>query len=230
MTRVHRLTGRGEGAVSSYVELMTDKTQQGAVRYDVKAGVAFIEFFHPAQNSLPAKLLTQLVAAIQRAGEDEAAGIVVLRSEGERTFCAGASFDELAAIPRTRLVLTSGLYRNPPFGEIPQPDYVNAAGGLLTRLAPLELLDELKRIETAHGRDRNGTAHWGPRTLDLDLLVFGDRELGEPRLTLPHPGIRGRNFVLFPLLDIAPGLYIPGMGSVRELAATVDGSTLQPVG
>ena len=139
------------------------------------------------------------------------------------------AFVELASIPRTRLVLTSGLYRNPPFGVIPQPDYVNAAAGLLTQLAPLELLDELKRIEVAHGRDRNSTPRWGPRTLDLDLLVLGDLQLGGPQLTLPHPGIQGRNFVLFPLLDIAPGLYIPGLGSVRELAAAVDRSTLQPI-
>lgn len=138
------------------------------------------------------------------------------------------AFDELAGLPGTRLVATSRLYRNPPFGEIRQPDFVNAAAGVLTHLAPAALLAHLKQIEDAHGRDR-AAERWGPRTLDLDLLVFGDRVEAGPPLDLPHRGIRHRNFVLLPLLEIAPGLYIPGLGTVRALAAEVDGSALTPV-
>lgn len=138
------------------------------------------------------------------------------------------AFGELAGLPDTQLVATSRLYRNPPFGEIRQPDFVNAAAGLLTRLEPTALLGHLKRMEEAHGRDRTAE-RWGPRTLDLDLLVFGDRVQSGPPLDLPHAGIRHRNFVLLPLLEIAPGLYIPGLGTVRALAAEVDGAALTPV-
>lgn len=141
------------------------------------------------------------------------------------------AFTDLAAIPGTRLVSCSGIYRNPPLGELPQPDYCNAAAALLTRLPALELLAALKGIEAAHGRDRSGdVSRWGPRNLDLDLLVYGRVEMAGPQLTLPHPGMGSRNFVLLPLIEVAPGLRIPGLGRLADLAAAVDGSTLQRVG
>jgi 2-amino-4-hydroxy-6-hydroxymethyldihydropteridine diphosphokinase len=98
---------------------------------------------------------------------------------------------------------------------VQQGDFVNAAAGLLTTLAPHELLAGLRAIEEAQGRVR--TERWGPRTLDMDLLVYGDRRIAEPDLTVPHPGIAERGFVLAPLNDIAPALHVPGVGHVEDL-------------
>jgi 2-amino-4-hydroxy-6-hydroxymethyldihydropteridine diphosphokinase len=126
------------------------------------------------------------------------------------------ALDELAALPHTRLVARSPLYRSPPLGPPDQPDYINAVAGLETALAPLALLAELHRIEAAHGRRRDGT-RWGPRSLDLDILIYDGLVLATPELTLPHPGLHERAFVLYPLHDIAPALHIPGRGTVREL-------------
>jgi 2-amino-4-hydroxy-6-hydroxymethyldihydropteridine diphosphokinase len=128
---------------------------------------------------------------------------------------------ELAGLPRSQLLLQSSLYRSPPMGPAGQPDYVNAAALIETALEPLELLDALQAIEAAHGRLRG--LRWGPRTLDLDLLVYADLRLQHPRLVLPHPGIGQRAFVLVPLAEIAPDLVIPGTGSVAAAAAAVAG-------
>jgi 2-amino-4-hydroxy-6-hydroxymethyldihydropteridine diphosphokinase len=128
----------------------------------------------------------------------------------------------LASLPTTVLVAVSGFYRNPPMGVTDQPDFVNGAAGLLTQLPPRELLAALKRIERAQGRDQSASPHWGPRTIDLDLLVYGEELINEKGFVLPHPGIAERNFVLFPLLEIAPGLTIPGCGQVRDLATRLD--------
>lgn len=103
-------------------------------------------------------------------------------------------------------------------GPQDQPDYINAVMAIETQLPPLELLDGLQAIEAAHGRVRQGE-RWGPRTLDLDLLVYGDREIQSERLTVPHPGISLRRFVLLPLHDIEPHLEIPGLGSLESLLA-----------
>ena len=122
----------------------------------------------------------------------------------------------LADLPATRLVLRSSLYRSSPLGGIEQPDFVNAAAALLTALDPLQLLTELQQIEERQGRERDG-ARWGPRVLDLDLLVYGGEIIDQPGLTVPHPGIAERNFVLLPLGEIAPQLEIPGLGRVARL-------------
>ena len=127
----------------------------------------------------------------------------------------------LARVPDTRLVVRSGAWRNPPLGPHPQPDFVNAVAGLLTRLEPLQLLDELLAIERRQGRDRSAGLRWGPRRIDLDLLVHGEAVLDAGRLVLPHPRMASRNFVLFPLLEIAPGMQVPGLGSVTHLAAAL---------
>jgi 2-amino-4-hydroxy-6-hydroxymethyldihydropteridine diphosphokinase len=126
-----------------------------------------------------------------------------------------AAFESLAQLPGTRLIATSRLYRTPPFGPVEQGDFINAVAGLLTQLDAVALLHHIRDIEQAAGRVRE--QRWGPRTLDLDLLVFGDQRIDTPELTVPHPGIAERMFVLAPLEDLAPTLDIPGVGRVEEL-------------
>jgi 2-amino-4-hydroxy-6-hydroxymethyldihydropteridine diphosphokinase len=126
------------------------------------------------------------------------------------------ALEELADIPETRITARSPLYRSAPLGPQDQPDYINAVAALDSRLAPLELLASLRDIERIHGRVRDGT-RWGPRSLDLDLLLYGDVAMDTPELSLPHPGLPERAFVLYPLFDIAPQLAVPGKGTVREL-------------
>ncbi|HXW75670.1 MAG TPA: 2-amino-4-hydroxy-6-hydroxymethyldihydropteridine diphosphokinase [Steroidobacteraceae bacterium] len=139
-----------------------------------------------------------------------------------------AAFGRLAQLPRTRLVLTSQLYASRPFGPVPQPDFVNAVAGILTRLEPLELLDELLAIQVAMGRPSQHE-RWGPRVIDLDILVYAQVRRADARLTLPHPGIVERNFVLYPLSEIAPDLELPGLGRVAALAAGVTPEGLTPL-
>jgi 2-amino-4-hydroxy-6-hydroxymethyldihydropteridine diphosphokinase len=129
----------------------------------------------------------------------------------------------LGALPATRFVVASRLYRNPPLDHSDQPEFVNAVAGVLTRLGPPELLAGLLAIEAAHGRRRDPATHWGPRALDLDLLAYGERTVAEPGLTVPHPGVAVRNFVLLPLNEIAPGLWLPGLGPVAALVHGVAG-------
>ena len=126
------------------------------------------------------------------------------------------ALEQLGDIPLTRLVAASSLYRSAPFGGIEQPDFVNAAAALLTQLGPGELLDELQGIETRQGRER-GDTRWGPRVLDLDLLVHGAAVVDQAGIRVPHPGIAERNFVLLPLQEIAPELVIPGLGRVAAI-------------
>lgn len=127
-----------------------------------------------------------------------------------------SALDRLASLQSTRLVARSAFYRSAPFGGIEQPDFVNAVAALLTQLGPPDLLEALLAIEQQHGRTRDG-AHWGPRTLDLDLLAHGSSRLEGPDLTLPHPGIAERNFVLLPLQEVAPELVLPGLGRIACL-------------
>ena len=126
------------------------------------------------------------------------------------------AFDMLAALPQTRLIARSSLYRSAPFGGVEQPDFVNAAAALLTRLTAKQLLAELQQIETRRGRER-GDIRWGPRVLDLDLLVYGNEIIQDTDLVVPHPGIAERNFVLLPLWEVAPGLVIAGMGRIDRI-------------
>lgn len=126
-----------------------------------------------------------------------------------------AAIKELAVLAASRLVTCSALYRNPPMGPADQPHYVNAVVELETGLAALALLDQLQGIERRHRRMR--TRRWGPRTLDLDILLYGDACFTTSRLQVPHPGIGQRNFVLYPLAEIAPGLSIPGLAPLESL-------------
>ncbi len=124
----------------------------------------------------------------------------------------------LAQLPRTRLVRRSALYGSKPMGPVSQPDFVNAAAGLLTQLEVEAFFDELRRLEHALGRVPP-RERWGPRLIDLDLLVFDQLTRDGVELQLPHPGIVERNFVLYPLAEIAPDLNVPGQGRVAQLAA-----------
>ena len=130
------------------------------------------------------------------------------------------AFDALTRLPRSRLVLRSALFRTVPFGGVVQPAFVNAAAGLLTQLTPEELLAELREVERALGREPP-RQRWGPRVIDLDLLVLGRATRATEALKLPHPGIAERDFVLHPLADIAPDLEVPGLGRVAILRARV---------
>ena len=133
----------------------------------------------------------------------------------------GDAFERLAALPDTRLELRSRIYITRPMGPQDQPDFVNAAAGLLTRLGARALLDALLAIELAMGRRRQ--ERWGPRIIDLDLVWMHGEVIDEAGLTLPHPGVSERNFVLYPLSDIAPTLMIPGHGRVLDLKSRVGG-------
>lgn len=124
---------------------------------------------------------------------------------------------ELTALPDTRGLKHSRLYLSKPLGPQHQPDYLNAVAALQTRLEPLVLMRQLQDVERQHGRRRSAENRWGPRTLDLDLLVYGNLSLQTPELTLPHPELQKRSFVLYPLAELAPELMIPGHGSVRQL-------------
>ncbi len=129
----------------------------------------------------------------------------------------------LGEIEDTVLVRTSPLYQSAPLDGSDQPDYINAVSALLTHLNADDLLGFLQQIEKAQGRSRSAEK-WAPRTLDLDLLVYSSASIDQKDLKVPHPGISERNFVLLPLLDIAPHLRIPGLGSVTGLAAGIDTS------
>ena len=124
---------------------------------------------------------------------------------------------ELAALPDTTLIAQSPFYASRPVGPQDQPDFVNGAVWLSTKLAPHTLLNQLQAIEQAHGRER--LRHWGPRTLDLDLLVFGNQSLNDDRLTVPHRELPNRDFVLQPLLDLKPDLTLPEGTAIATLRA-----------
>lgn len=135
----------------------------------------------------------------------------------------------LAAARDIRVELKSRLYLTEPMGPQDQPRFVNAVVGLLTRLTARELLETLLGTEHAMGRNRRD--RWGPRIIDLDLVWMTGEVLDEPGLKVPHPGVSERNFVLYPLCDIAPTLIIPGHGRVADLKARVSGegiSVLEP--
>ncbi|EMB4082452.1 2-amino-4-hydroxy-6-hydroxymethyldihydropteridine diphosphokinase [Klebsiella aerogenes] len=119
-----------------------------------------------------------------------------------------AAIRALADIPDSRVVSVSSLYRTPPLGPQDQPDYLNAAVALETSLAPEALLDHTQRIELQQGRVRKAE-RWGPRTLDLDIMLFGDAIINSERLTVPHYDMKNRGFMLWPLFEIAPQLHFP---------------------
>ncbi len=124
---------------------------------------------------------------------------------------------ELNGLPDTRLTGQSPFYRSRAVGPGDQPDYINAVARLETSLEPLVLLDLLQGLEQRHGRRRE--RRWGPRTLDLDILLWADRRIDHPRLQVPHPEMTRRNFVLYPLADLDPDLTLPNGVSLGSLLA-----------
>lgn len=126
------------------------------------------------------------------------------------------AYDRLEMLPATRLVSRSRLYKTRPMGPQDQPHFVNAAAGLLTQMEARQLLTGLLGIETVMGRNRR-EQRWGPRVIDLDLIWILGETIDEPGLTVPHPGVSTRNFVLYPLADIAPTITIPRHGKVLDL-------------
>jgi 2-amino-4-hydroxy-6-hydroxymethyldihydropteridine diphosphokinase len=134
---------------------------------------------------------------------------------GDRLATIDAAIGQLPGV-----VAVSALRETEPFGVSGQPPYLNGAVALDTSLSPRELLDVLLAVEASLGRERR--ERWGPRTIDLDLLVYGDAEIDEPGLTVPHPRLHERRFALEPLADLDPELEIPGRGRVSELLSGLD--------
>ena len=130
------------------------------------------------------------------------------------------AIDAVSRIPGSELDARSSLYQSAPFGPVDQPDFVNAVIRLVTILDAPSLFHHLQQIEHSQGRIRS--EHWGPRVIDLDLLVFGDMIVDLDDLNVPHPGIAERNFVLLPLQEIAQDLVIPGLGKVADIAVNHD--------
>lgn len=139
---------------------------------------------------------------------------------GQPAVQVSAAIAALARAAGVTLLKRSSLYRSTAIGQTDQPDYCNAVCSLQTQLSVESLFDLMIAIEQAAGRVRDGT-RWGPRVLDLDLLHVENLQLDSTRLTLPHPEIARRNFVLIPLAEVAPALEIPGVGRIAELAAGV---------
>lgn len=129
------------------------------------------------------------------------------------------AIDALARLPDTRLVAASRLYRTPAWGGVAQADFINAAARLDTDLAPRALLQVLQAIEHRFGRVRLPGLRWGPRTLDLDILLYGRRVIDEAGLQVPHPRLHERAFALIPLLEVMPEAWIPGQGPAAALPA-----------
>ncbi|HET7202678.1 MAG TPA: 2-amino-4-hydroxy-6-hydroxymethyldihydropteridine diphosphokinase [Steroidobacteraceae bacterium] len=138
------------------------------------------------------------------------------------------ALDALAELPDTRLVVQSHLYRSRPMGPVAQPDFVNAVAGLLTRLDAVALLHELKSLESRLGRAAP-VVRWGPRRIDLDLLVHGTTRMQQESIQVPHPGIAERAFVVVPLGDISPSLEVPGVGRVSALLRRHEASGLERI-
>ena len=131
-----------------------------------------------------------------------------------------AAIRALGDIPHSRVVNVSSFYRTPPLGPQDQPDYLNAAVALETTLAPDALLDHTQRIELQQGRVRKAE-RWGPRTLDLDIMLFGDDVINSPRLTVPHYDMKNRGFMLWPLFEIAPEQRFPDGTALRAVLANL---------
>ncbi len=138
-----------------------------------------------------------------------------------------AALQALDDIPQSRRIATSSFYRTPPYGPPDQPDYLNAAIALETELSAEQLLDHTQRIELEQGRERKDE-RWGPRTLDLDIMLFGRQEIATPRLTVPHYDMHNRAFMLMPLREIAPDCQYPDGRSISTLLSGLEISGINP--
>ena len=137
-----------------------------------------------------------------------------------------SGFTALARITQSHVEACSSLYRTAPVGRQDQPDFINAVCRLRTTLAPAVLMQTLLEIEQIHGRVREGE-RGGPRTLDLDLLLYGGETIQTAVLTVPHPRLHERAFVLYPLFELEPALLVPGHGTVRQLLEDCSGQPVQ---
>lgn len=130
------------------------------------------------------------------------------------------AIQQLGLIPQTKLVKASSLYISKPMGPADQNDYVNAVAAINTTLAPLDLLDATQAIELNYGRERKDE-RWGPRTLDLDILLFGNEQINQSRLVVPHYGMTEREFVLYPLYELTPQLCLPDGTTLASLIENI---------
>ena len=160
----------------------------------------------------------------------ERAHIAIGSNLHDRPTYLAAGLAAVAALPNTRVTAVSSIYETPPLGPTEQPDYLNAVLAVETLLAPEELLASMLQIEKDHLRQRH--IHWGPRTLDLDLLLYGECIVASPDLTLPHPHMNDRSFVLVPLCEIAPDLAHPVTGQpfATHLAALASAAEARAIG
>ncbi len=141
-----------------------------------------------------------------------------------------AAINALAVLPQTRLLAASRLYRTPAWGNEAQPDFINAAVALETDLPAPVLLEQLLATEQQFGRVRQEGQQWGPRTLDLDLLLYGEQVIDLPQLQVPHPYLHQRAFALLPLAEVAAGACIPGHGTVRDALVGMKTCDITPIG
>jgi 2-amino-4-hydroxy-6-hydroxymethyldihydropteridine diphosphokinase len=160
-------------------------------------------------------------------GTTERAYVALGANIGQPLLQVEAGFAALAALPGTCLVRRSSLYRSAPVGYADQPDFINAVAAIDTVLSPRALLEALLEVERVHGRVR-GLPN-GPRTLDLDIVLYGRQRIEEPGLTVPHARMLERAFVMRPLAEIAPETQVPGAGCVRDIADRLDAAGLQRV-
>lgn len=149
-------------------------------------------------------------------------------NQGDSGTVLGEALTALGELPQSALVRCSPRYWTAPVGDPDQADFLNAVAELETALEPLNLLRRMQRIEDDLGRRRDPSRRCGPRTIDLDLLMFGDAEIRHAELTVPHPRMAERAFVLKPLADLVPGLKIPGFSRVDELLADIDTHGVRP--
>ena len=140
-----------------------------------------------------------------------------------------AALDALGTLPGTSVRQRSSFYRTPAWGREDQPDFINAVALVETSLPPRALLDLLLAVEAGFGRRRVEGERWGPRTLDLDLLLYGDAVIDEPGLRVPHPHLHERAFALVPLLDVLPDARIPAYGAARDAVSVLEMSNIQPL-
>lgn len=150
-------------------------------------------------------------------------------NQGDSFALLEAARTALDSLPQTALIRCSRYYRTEPVGDAEQPEFLNAVAELETVLKPLALLRGMQRIEIELGRARDPDRRWGPRTIDLDLLLFGHAVVREQDLTVPHPRMGERAFVLEPLAELAPDLEIPGLGRLSDLRARLDASGVRLV-
>lgn len=149
---------------------------------------------------------------------------------GDAAGTVRAAFEDIGKLPGVELLAASPLYRTAAWGGIAQPDFINAVAVIETAIEPRAMLEALLAIERSHGRDRTRETRWGPRALDLDILLVDAQTIDQPGLRVPHPRLHQRAFALLPLLDAWPDASIPGIGPAREALAAVTSQGIQRLG